>query len=78
MFKMVDGRKTDDDGFQASSASKWPDSVMVKVTVDGASMYDSHDPTKAKQVYDRDAWQAFLDGVNAGEFNLPPLSASDA
>lgn len=45
--------------------------VEVTITEDGVAVRDTKDRAKPPHVYSLDEWHAFIDGVKAGEFDLP-------
>ncbi len=44
--------------------------VLVARKPEGIALRDSKDPKKVTQFYSHDEWNAFLQGVKAGEFDL--------
>jgi len=46
--------------------------VEVAVTGEGALVRDSKDPSGPTLAFNTGEWEAFLDGVKKGEFDLSP------
>jgi len=63
-------------GFRKSSFCGNSGCVEVNIGHFEVTVRDSKDRTWGDwQVYSHDEWQAFLDGVRAGEFDLPERAA---
>ena len=71
------GQKEDEDGFRTPSFTKYIFRILkmvcvsVKITGDSVMVRDTKDPTKTTLTFDHDEWAAFINGVKAGEFDLP-------
>ena len=63
--------------WQKSSRCKWdqPQCVEVSRHAEGVQVRDSKHPGVAPLWFYPHEWQAFIDGVNAGEFDLLPAAA---
>lgn len=53
------------------------DCVSVRFTAEGVEVGDSKHPDAPPMVYTRDAWVAFVLGVQAGEFEPPAEWVAD-
>ena len=60
--------------FKKASKSQyvWNQCVEVAVTGEGALVRDSKDPSGPTLAFNTGEWEAFLDGVKKGEFDLSP------
>jgi hypothetical protein len=66
------GKRFSDDDFRVSSFTASGTSCVAVAMGDGAiGVRDSKDPHGSMLLFNEKEWQAFLNGVKAGEFELP-------
>ena len=71
-----DGRKVDEDGFKTAMGTRWSNKLLslfcvsVKIQGDQASVRDTKDPLKTTLTFTKEEWQAFVQGVKNGEFDI--------
>ena len=72
MYKMVNGRKTNGEGFQCSTYTPTflKKCVAVKITETSVMVRDTKDASKTTLTFNHGEWQAFLKGAKSGEFDL--------
>ena len=61
---------TDEDFKKSSYSEKIYTCVEVKRTQTGISVRDSKVPENPPQIFTHEEWEAFINGVKAGEFDL--------
>lgn len=68
------GQKIDEDGFKTTSFTRRCDISFSCVSVkrEGARMFvrSTRDPSKTTLSFDRDEWDAFTNGIKAGELDF--------
>ena len=71
---VVNHTKFDDSEFQTSSSTRriTRQCVMVAIRPDVVAVRHTRDPAKTTFEYTRGEWEAFIDGVKKGEFDLKP------
>jgi len=64
------------DAYKKSTFSGGGGCVEVRMLADGTiGLRDSKDTSKPPHLFTRHEWHAFISGVRAGEFDLPPEPA---
>jgi len=72
MYKMVNGRKTNEEGFQCSTYTPTflKKCVAVKRTTDAVMVRDTKDTGNTTLTFSTGEWNSFIKGVKDGEFDL--------
>ena len=73
MYRMVNGRKENEEGFYCSTATPaeyYKHCVAVKITGNSVMVRDTKDASKMTLTFTHNEWKAFLKGASKGEFNL--------
>lgn len=78
-YKVNSNGRKEKDGFLCSSNTKTPSSiwwcVAVKIDEEKVQVRDSKDPSDTTLTFSHEEWEAFIEGVKVGEFDLPVSTA---